>query len=271
MNHLPDLTLIPAGAGSGKTYRIKEQLADWVETGRVQPDRIAAVTFTETAASELRGRIRATLMERDRLEDALRLDQSFISTIHGFGRRLLIEYAFEAGSCPTPRLLAEDEERLLLRKAIARIDRIERLSRRLHLFGYRYNFQSGTTDVEQFRQRILAAIHMMRIIGGDVHHAQRLKHCLETIRQTYGPVDNAITLTNALRFSIEDLLKKYPRSMSDFVDKPSPKAQVEEDFRVLQRAAQTDALNEDWELWARLGKLKVDEPVKSPILAFFKS
>ena len=126
---MPHLTLIPAGAGSGKTYRIKEQLADWVETGLVKPDRIAAVTFTESAASELRERIRTTLMMRGRLEDALRLDQSFISTIHGFGNRLLVEYAFEAGSCPTPRLLAEDEEQLLLRKAIARIDRIEPLSR----------------------------------------------------------------------------------------------------------------------------------------------
>ena len=81
MSALPHLTLIPAGAGSGKTYRIKEQLADWVETGLVKPDRIAAVTFTETAASELRERIRTTLMERGRLEAALRLDQSFISTI----------------------------------------------------------------------------------------------------------------------------------------------------------------------------------------------
>jgi ATP-dependent exoDNAse (exonuclease V) beta subunit len=128
MTTLPYLTLIPAGAGSGKTYRIKEQLADWVETGLVKPDRIAAVTFTESAASELRERIRTTLMMRGRLEDALRLDESFITTIHGFGNRLLVEYAFEAGSCPAPRLLAEDEEQLLLRKAIARIDRIEPLS-----------------------------------------------------------------------------------------------------------------------------------------------
>ncbi len=119
MSALPSLTLIPAGAGSGKTHRIKEQLAEWVEKDMVKPDRIAAVTFTEAAASELRDRIRAALMTRGRQEDALRLDQAFISTIHGFGRRLLIEYAFEAGNCPAPRLLAEDEEQLLLRKAIA--------------------------------------------------------------------------------------------------------------------------------------------------------
>jgi len=257
MKPLPVLTLIPAGAGSGKTYRIKEQLAEWVENGQVQPDRIAAVTFTETAASELRGRIRATLMERGRLEDALRLDQSFISTIHGFGRRLLIEYAFEAGNCPNPRLLAEDEERLLIRKAVSRIERIEPLSRKLHLFGYRYNFTSGATDVEQFRQRILSAIHMLRIIGGDLNQEQRLKYCLETIKQTYGPVGSANILTHALLSAVKVLLAKYPSSMGGLIDKPGPKADVEEDFRILQRAAQSDALNKEWGLWARLGKLKV--------------
>ena len=257
MTTLPHLTLIPAGAGSGKTYRIKEQLADWVETGLVKPDRIAAVTFTESAASELRERIRTTLMMRDRLEDALRLDQSFISTIHGFGNRLLVEYAFEAGSCPTPRLLAEDEEQLLLRKAIARIDRIESLSRQLYLFGYRYNFASGTTDVEQFRQRILTIIHMLRIIGGDVDRRGRLKYCLDNIAQTYGPVDDAGALTTALRRSAQSILDHYPRCMVDFVNSASAKAAVENDFRNLQRAARTEDLNKDWGLWKSLQGLKV--------------
>ena len=176
MNIIPSLTIIPAGAGSGKTYRIKEQLAEWVEKGQVAPDRIAAVTFTEAAASELRGRIRSTLMERGRLEDALKLDRAFISTIHAFGKQLLVEYAFEAGHCPEPRLLAEDEEQLLLRKAISRIDRIEPISRELYRFGYRYNYTSGSTDVEQFRQWILSVIHMLRVIGGDIDWENRLNN-----------------------------------------------------------------------------------------------
>ena len=46
------LTLVPAGAGAGKTTRIERTLADWVECGTVAPGRILAVTFTEAAASE---------------------------------------------------------------------------------------------------------------------------------------------------------------------------------------------------------------------------
>ena len=257
MSALPYLTLIPAGAGSGKTYRIKEQLADWVQSGLVAPHRIAAVTFTESAASELRERIRSTLMGRGQLEDALRLDQSFISTIHGFGNRLLVEYAFEAGQCPSPRLLIEDEEKLLLRKAIARIERIEPLSRKLHRFGYRYNWASGTNDVEQFRQRILEIIQILRIIGGDVDREQRLAHCLGIIKKKYGPVDDGEALTTALRRCAQALLKQYPECMVDCVNSVTAINAVENDFRNLQRAAWTDDLNEDWGLWKSLQNLKV--------------
>ena len=48
---LPALTFIPAGAGSGKTYTIQERLGEWVAEGKVAPERIVAVTFTEAAAT----------------------------------------------------------------------------------------------------------------------------------------------------------------------------------------------------------------------------
>ena len=69
---LPPLTIIPAGAGSGKTYTIQQQLGEWVVKGLVAPERIVAVTFTEAAAAELRERIRAKLLSLGRLEDAFK-------------------------------------------------------------------------------------------------------------------------------------------------------------------------------------------------------
>ena len=254
---LPELTMVPAGAGSGKTYRIKEQLADWVVSGDVSPDRIAAVTFTETAASELRDRIRIELMARNQLEDALRLDQSFISTIHGFGNRLLVEYAFEAQCSPDTRLLEADEEGLLLRKAIARIDRIESISRKLALFGYRYDFNSGTDSAGQFRNHILACVQMLRVIGGDLNRSTRLAYALDYIEQQYGPTEDAVTLTTSLRRCAQRLLKEYPDCMRDHVKSDSAKTAVEADYRWLKEAANTSALDEDWTLWKKLQRLKV--------------
>ena len=85
------LKILPAGAGSGKTYRIKTDLADWVEQGLVRPDRILAVTFTEAAAGELRDRIRFTLMAAGKVEAAMAVERAYVSTIHGLGLRLLGE------------------------------------------------------------------------------------------------------------------------------------------------------------------------------------
>ena len=116
---VPHLSVISAGAGSGKTHHIQTTLAKWIRDGAVAPDRIVAVTFTEAAASEMRGRIRTQLVQDGLLEEALRLDQSYISTIHGFGLRLSTEFAFDAGTSPHPRLLKDDEESASIRLALA--------------------------------------------------------------------------------------------------------------------------------------------------------
>ncbi len=61
---LPALTIVPAGAGSGKTFKIHTDLIKWIkdENINVRPERIVAVTFTEAAANELRERIRSALL-----------------------------------------------------------------------------------------------------------------------------------------------------------------------------------------------------------------
>lgn len=98
------LTLVPAGAGAGKTHRIKETLADWVVGEEIAASRILAVTFTEAAASEMRDRIRGALMARGRIGDALEIDRAYIGTIHALGQRLLTEHAFAGGRSPESRL-----------------------------------------------------------------------------------------------------------------------------------------------------------------------
>jgi ATP-dependent exoDNAse (exonuclease V) beta subunit len=117
-----DATLfVEAGAGSGKTRALVDRIARLVTSGTAGLCDLAAITFTEKAAAELRDRVRHRLGdERDRalvegdgervarcraaLDD---LDGAAIGTLHGFARRILTEHPIEA-EVP-PRIEVVDE------------------------------------------------------------------------------------------------------------------------------------------------------------------
>ena len=52
---------VEAGAGTGKTRAIVDRVVAMVAAGRLELRELAAITFTEAAASELRDRIRTAL------------------------------------------------------------------------------------------------------------------------------------------------------------------------------------------------------------------
>ncbi|MGH9048541.1 MAG: UvrD-helicase domain-containing protein [Acidimicrobiia bacterium] len=110
-----DRTLfVEAGAGTGKTTALVSRVVALVAAGT--PLRaVAAITFTEAAASELRDRIRLALElaaagstspaldadERARCGAALHeLDDATLSTLHGFAHQLLVEHPLAAGLPP---------------------------------------------------------------------------------------------------------------------------------------------------------------------------
>ncbi len=115
--------LVEAGAGSGKTSVLAGRVAALLAAGR-PPREIAAITFTELAAGELRQRVVEFVTEladgvvRPDLRAAFpaagpdarqraalvaardRLDELLCTTIHGFCQRLLRPYPVEAGMDP---------------------------------------------------------------------------------------------------------------------------------------------------------------------------
>src|SRR6187399_663051 len=111
--------LVEAGAGSGKTQMLAERMAAGVAEGVYQVERMAAVTFTRKAASELRGRFHLALEAmldptiqksrgfrlqaegETRVRAALsNLERFFAGTIHSFCARLLRERPVESGVSP---------------------------------------------------------------------------------------------------------------------------------------------------------------------------
>ncbi|WP_411277989.1 UvrD-helicase domain-containing protein [Gaiella sp.] len=112
-------TFVSAGAGTGKTTVLVERFARSVVEDGLDVDSLLVITYTDRAAGELRGRIRARLGELDRPDLARDLDGAWISTIHGFCRRLLTAYPFAAGIDPRFRVLDEAQARVIQGEAFA--------------------------------------------------------------------------------------------------------------------------------------------------------
>lgn len=101
---LGSTVFVEAGAGSGKTRSLVERIVALVISG-VAMRHIAAVTFTEKAAAELRDRLRAELSHGDHAEALEELDNAAIGTLHSFAHRILSEHAIEAELPPLIEVL----------------------------------------------------------------------------------------------------------------------------------------------------------------------
>ena len=116
---LGETLFVEAGAGTGKTTSLVDRVVELVASGEATLDRIAAITFTEAAAAELRDRIRDELEKaaasselteerralcRRGVED---LDMASIQTLHSFAGAILREKPIEAGLPPAFETLDE--------------------------------------------------------------------------------------------------------------------------------------------------------------------
>ena len=119
------LAFVSAGAGTGKTTVLVERVARAVLERGIAPERILAITYTERAAAELGGRIRARLVAAERPELARALEGAWISTIHGFCSRLLRRFALAAEVDPAFVVLdaqrADDLRRAAYAAAVAEL------------------------------------------------------------------------------------------------------------------------------------------------------
>src|SRR5688572_4097437 len=116
--HLAGPCLVLAGAGSGKTRVITHKIARLLQPGLgagLAPEEIAAITFTNKAAAEMRERIKGLVGARAAKGLA-------ISTFHSLGVRLLREDGAAIGLKPTFSILDSDDVAGLLRDAAGGVD-----------------------------------------------------------------------------------------------------------------------------------------------------
>ncbi|HVQ28516.1 MAG TPA: UvrD-helicase domain-containing protein, partial [Vicinamibacteria bacterium] len=121
--------VLEAGAGTGKTTLLVDRMERLIRSGHARLDEIAAVTFTENAATTLKLRLRERLeraradaslpeVERHRSSQALEmLERAQVSTIHALCAAILQERPLECGVVPGFRTADEAEADLVFSEA----------------------------------------------------------------------------------------------------------------------------------------------------------
>ncbi len=102
--------LVLAGAGSGKTRVLVHRIAWYVRTGIAAPHGILAVTFTNKAAAEMRGRIERLLK--------IPVSGMWVGTFHGLAHRLLRAHWREAGLRENFQILDSEDQFRVIRRLI---------------------------------------------------------------------------------------------------------------------------------------------------------
>ena len=102
--------LVLAGAGSGKTRVLVHRIAWLMEVENIAPFSILAVTFTNKAAKEMRGRIES-LMGKS-------LHNMWIGTFHGLAHRLLRAHHGEARLPENFQIIDSDDQYRLIRRIL---------------------------------------------------------------------------------------------------------------------------------------------------------
>lgn len=110
----PEPLLVIAGAGSGKTRVLTHRIAWLIDVENVSPQGLLAVTFTNKAAAEMRGRIEALLQ--------MPVNHLWIGTFHGLAHRLLRRHWQEAGLPQNFQIIDADDQQRIIKRLIKNLE-----------------------------------------------------------------------------------------------------------------------------------------------------
>ncbi len=113
---------VTAGAGSGKTTVLVDRYLEILRQENITPEMVVAITFTDKAAAEMKGRIIEKLNEVDNAEIRTRhieqMNSAPISTIHSFCGNILREFPFQAGVPANFSIVQGIDQKLLINQSI---------------------------------------------------------------------------------------------------------------------------------------------------------
>lgn len=167
---------LTANAGSGKTFVLSRRFVEIITKTKTDLRSIAAITFTEKAASELYHKISNAIEERiqeSNDDNELRflektrgeLISANISTIHSFCIDILKEYPVEAGIDANFKPIDETRSSELIEQSVDEVlkdflsqeENIEDLKYLIRVFGSQFMLKQTLTSLINNRKNVLLA------------------------------------------------------------------------------------------------------------------
>ena len=102
--------LVIAGAGSGKTRVLTHRAAWLIDVEGMSPQSLMAVTFTNKAAAEMRGRIESLLQ--------MPVNHLWVGTFHGLAHRLLRRHWQDAGLPQNFQIIDSDDQLRIIKRLL---------------------------------------------------------------------------------------------------------------------------------------------------------
>ena len=250
----PNLRIISAGAGSGKTYRLTQEMVAMLRSGEVRASGIIATTFTKKAAAELQERVRTKLLEEGLKREADDLNNALIGTVHGLGVKLLKRFAYEAGVSPEVSIIAEEDTQILFNQSLSqvltneRVRKMERLSERL---GFTKNERAKT----DWRKQLLQLTEIARNNDFSKEVLERSRdESFRSFRELLGePIERSPEEWTAL---LKQHLSRAIEALENNADETKTTRTATDE---LKKARTTlNNLHElPWHQWVKIGKIKV--------------
>lgn len=118
---MKNITYINAGAGSGKTFRLTEEMVDKVNNGLCTPSQIIASTFTNDAAADLKKNAREKFLKNNLFTEAAELDSAAIGTVHSIGLQYIKKYWYKLGLSASVETITDDVKMGYLNRTLTKV------------------------------------------------------------------------------------------------------------------------------------------------------
>ena len=248
MTGLPEtrkpVDLVIASAGTGKTFRLVEEVQTALEAG-AGPGSILATTFTNKAAAELVERARSKLIGEGHADEAAGLLSARVGTVNSVFGRIVGDFALNAGRSPVTDVIPEQHQGHVF--AIAAESAIAHRASEMIPIAQRLDIEDWADHA-----RKLAGIARRNDIDPSAlkDNAERSWNGFRAIlpERADGPGD-------ALDAHLRDALAEVREALKDSSDQTKATAAVKQ--RIDENAAVLASGRDlPWSRWAALAKLK---------------